>query len=343
MAALFTDIFRRRSALAIFLPMVLLYASSYFQRTAVPGTIFSQLQSDGLSAFQIAALAASFVYIYSLSQLVVGMLVDQYGGIRVIKIGGLIFCAGALSFPLLSSPWPMYLCRMLVGIGAGTMYLSLVRETDRLFGRENYSVVIGAIYFIGYGGGLMGTLPFERVIACVPWRWTLLVVGAVSVLIYWWFRRAVRTLPPAPVRRTRLSGVAVADHENPLCDDHRLRHGQTSPTVIIQTFSARNVGKTWRIQFGWSGATNFFADVRLYGGAVLQFGDFRLIENRRKPLIIFFHGLALSSRHECGGGAFQLAGWWFAAGFLLYGCLRSRDLFDAEQSEFAGRMTRPPD
>ncbi len=38
----------------LFVPLLLLYASSYFQRTAVPGTIFSQLQADlGLNAFQI--------------------------------------------------------------------------------------------------------------------------------------------------------------------------------------------------------------------------------------------------------------------------------------------------
>lgn len=82
----------------LFVPLLLLYASSYFQRTAVPGTIFSQLQADlGLNAFQIAGIGASFVYIYALSQLVVGMLADKYGGARVVTAGG-ILSAPARSF-----------------------------------------------------------------------------------------------------------------------------------------------------------------------------------------------------------------------------------------------------
>ena len=81
----------------LFIPMLLLYASSYFQRTAVPGTIFSQLQADlGLNAFQIAGIGASFVYIYALSQLVVGMLADKYGGALLLPEE--FFSAPARSF-----------------------------------------------------------------------------------------------------------------------------------------------------------------------------------------------------------------------------------------------------
>ena len=77
MSYFFRTLMKSRGSMLLFLPMLFLYASSYFQRTAVPGTIFNQLQTDlNLNAFQIAAMGASFIYIYALSQTIVGMLAD---------------------------------------------------------------------------------------------------------------------------------------------------------------------------------------------------------------------------------------------------------------------------
>ena len=161
---------RRRYFLA-YIPLILLYASSYFQRIAIPGTVFNELSGDfGFSAVQIAAMGTSFVFIYSICQLFVGMLADKFCGIRVITWGGILFCIGAIGFPCVGGNLRlMYLMRFLTGLGASSMYLSIIRETDRLFGRENYSVFLGIVYFVGYSGGLFGTYPFERLIAHFNW------------------------------------------------------------------------------------------------------------------------------------------------------------------------------
>ena len=48
---------RRRNALFIFITLSVPYTSSYFQRTAAPGTIFNALQTDyGFTAEQISFL-----------------------------------------------------------------------------------------------------------------------------------------------------------------------------------------------------------------------------------------------------------------------------------------------
>ena len=48
-----------RLSLAAFAAMALVYFFSYFQRTAVPGTIFNELQTDlGLSAASVALLGS---------------------------------------------------------------------------------------------------------------------------------------------------------------------------------------------------------------------------------------------------------------------------------------------
>ena len=154
MSRFFQDIWQRKRAFLLFIPLTLLYSTSYFQRTAIPGTIFNQLQHDlQITALQVSYIGASFIYVYSLSQLFIGYLVDRFGARKVVMLGGAVFCAGVVAFPLLKVPVLIYIARMVAGIGAGTMYLSLLRESDRLFGRENYSVMIGVVFVCGYAGG----------------------------------------------------------------------------------------------------------------------------------------------------------------------------------------------
>ena len=167
----------------VFLPLMLFYASSYFQRTAIPGTTFDLFRDDyGFSAVQIANLTASFVYIYAFCQLIVGMLADKYSGIRIVTVAGAIFCTGVVAFPFCGDNAPLlYCCRFLMGLGASSLYLSLVKEADRLFGRKNYSVMIGIIYFVGYSGGLFGTLPFGALCRQFNWITLLYWVGGITL------------------------------------------------------------------------------------------------------------------------------------------------------------------
>jgi len=78
----------RKHLIPLFTFFMLFYATSYFQRVAVPGTIFDRLLVDGLTGVQIAGIGASFTYTYAFFQLVIGILADKYNGTRVILAGG---------------------------------------------------------------------------------------------------------------------------------------------------------------------------------------------------------------------------------------------------------------
>jgi MFS family permease len=147
---LWQKIYSKREALRLFIPLLLIYAASYFQRTALPGTIYDTVSTDlHIGAEQVAYISSAFVYAYSLPQLAIGMLIDRFCGSRVVVFGGLIFVAGALWMPFCTSLPLVYASRAVTGLGASTMYLSLVKETDRLFDRKNYALMIGIAYFIG--------------------------------------------------------------------------------------------------------------------------------------------------------------------------------------------------
>ncbi|MBS3763897.1 MAG: MFS transporter [Planctomycetes bacterium] len=161
-----------------------LYFFSYFHRVAIPGTIFNELQSDmAFSASAVTALGAIFLYVYAGVQPLVGIMADRWGGTRVLIIGGTLMCIGSIVFPLAQSTAILYSSRALIGLGAGCMYLSLIKEIDTHFALENFSTFLGALIFMGYAGGLAGTFPFERATQAFGWRRSLLFIGIFSAIV----------------------------------------------------------------------------------------------------------------------------------------------------------------
>lgn len=100
MSDFFHDIAEKKRFLPLFISMMILYAASYFQRTSIPGTLFNDFQAEyGFSAAQIASLGSSYVYIYAFFQLVMGMLVDKYCGLRVVTFAGILSSSVRSDFP----------------------------------------------------------------------------------------------------------------------------------------------------------------------------------------------------------------------------------------------------
>ena len=158
--------------------MNVLYAASFFQRVAVPGTIFDQLQSEfALSVTGVVLLGSISLYVYGGLQLPAGLAIDRFGATRVIIVGGVILTLGSIMFPLSRSVSMLYAARSFVGLGASLVYLSVVKEVDNRFSDRDFPMALGVSGFIGYAGGLMGTFPFERSVRAIGWRGSLLWVG----------------------------------------------------------------------------------------------------------------------------------------------------------------------
>lgn len=173
----------RRYAVLLFALGIGIYFLVNVHRVAVPGQLFNELQRDfSMSASAVANLGSVFMYIYAATQLLVGLLVDKYGGMRVLAAGSTALSLGALLFPLAQSV-PMLLCsRMLVGLGCGAAYLCLIKETDRLFSR-NFAAVTGLVIFLGYSGGVVGTMPLVKLTALIGWRACLMTLAISGILI----------------------------------------------------------------------------------------------------------------------------------------------------------------
>jgi len=193
----------RRTRFRLLLPVVFgtgLYFFANIQRVAIPGSIFNLLQEDlNLSAPGVTALGSSFMYVYALNQLLIGLLVNRYGGRRVILPGALLFCLGSFWFPCSSGSW-VYVARALTGFGASALYLSLISETIRSF-RKNYTIAVSLVIMAGYAGGITANAPFVAAVRVVGWQPLLLLVAAGSVLCYLCFAISALSRKLQPVRR----------------------------------------------------------------------------------------------------------------------------------------------
>ena len=163
---------------------VLFYFFANFQRSVIPGAIFTDLQTDvGVSAAKITALGAAFMYVYGISQLFAGMLADKYGGYRIINIGGLLFCIGAVAFPFTHNIYIMYASRVIVGIGASSIYLSLIKEVHNAF-PKNFAPCLGVAMLVGYSGAMFANAPFVALVHHIGWR-NGLIYTAYAMLLIW--------------------------------------------------------------------------------------------------------------------------------------------------------------
>ncbi len=314
----------KRNAWLLFFPMMLFYAASYFQRTVIPGTTFNEFQSAyGLSAAEIAGLGSAYVCVYSVCQLIAGMFVDKYGGTRIVTVTGVIFCIGVIGFPLCGGNLTMmYLFRFLAGLGSSGLYLSLVREADRLFGRKNYSVMLGIVYFVGYGGGLFGTYPFAELSRFIYWNNMLIAAGFLSLGLYVLLLRARRFVPPAPVQP---GGFSLRPLWTVVCNPLSWRINFCSTVnfsihaIIQMVFGKKFLQDAAGLSAGEASATVFFQTLvcmfALLSGGIQS----RIAGNRRKPLMIFASGLVLANTVMmlltllCG-----LPAGFYVTGFLIY-------------------------
>ncbi len=169
--------------LALIFIGTLFYFFANFQRIAIPGAIFDVLEQElHVTAPFITAFGAIYMYVYAFTQLINGVLVDRYGGFRIMLTGGIILSLGAIMFPMTSCLFIMYLSRGLIGIGSSMFYLSLIKELREVVPEKNFGIAISVMLFIGYTGGIFANAPFVYAMSFASWREILIVLASISAI-----------------------------------------------------------------------------------------------------------------------------------------------------------------
>lgn len=181
----------------------LLYFVANFQRIAIPGAIFDILQQElNVAAPYITTFGAIFMYIYAFNQLIIGVLVDRFGGKRVILAGGIILGLGAILFPISSNLFIMYLSRALVGLGSSTFYLSIIKELREIFSDKDFGLAISVMLCIGYAGGIAANAPFVFMMKYASWREILIIIACIVFIATIVFAILLPLSKPAPINKS---------------------------------------------------------------------------------------------------------------------------------------------
>ena len=324
---------------------ICLYFLAMFQRIVIPGSIFSELQADlNVSAAAVTGLGAAFMYAYAATQLFTGILSDKFGGYRVITVGAILFCLGSLLFPMCRSIPPLlYLCRAVTGIGAGTIFLSVVKEIQRAF-PSRFGPVVGLAIMIGCGGAITASGPFVLMVRGTGWNAGLIAAGAVTALVTLLFlglRFTVRMPAPTGIR-FRIQSFFPA---------MRKRHNwriflMTGISMAIYYSFQTLLGKKFledycsmsAVAAGWVLAASWIlAAAANFGMPLLS----RLMGERRKPFMLF---MAIGTLISAGGLIPALVfewrmPWFFISLFILLAiCSNMSPVFLSILRE-----TNPPD
>lgn len=286
--------------LLLLLCMCLLYFFSFFQRIAVPGICFDELQRDfKTTAAAITALGSVFLYIYGFAQFFIGILADRFGGKRTMLAGATILAGAAILFPLSNSLPMLYITRAILAAGASTIFISLVKEIDTLFHPRHFAIWLGIAIFLGYSGGIVGTYPLERAINHFGWRHALLGAGLLSLLAL-----IITSVVFRQFRDNRQAGYSAAPK---LYLGAVLKNRLTYPPIIVSAINfpiyflfQATIGKKMLtdccgISSAHAASIIFLMMIVCAIAASLSGFFSRCIGNRRKPIILACAFLMLSA------------------------------------------------
>ena len=185
--------------------MLGIYCITSIHRVGIPGAIFNLLQADfQTSAGTISLLGVSFTIIYGMDMLLIGPLADKFGGMRMLLTGSLILFSGSLAFVLSRNTVFLIGSRILVGLGAGFIYLSLVKELTRLFPVRYFAVVMGFMYATSSLSNLLSTYPLVYFCEKTSWRatfGTLTILMGILIAVFFFLFKNTRlpAVNPVPI------------------------------------------------------------------------------------------------------------------------------------------------
>ena len=171
---------RKKKMMILACGIVIFFLTS-MAKVLIPATIFEDLQKTGMDVNRISTLGALFLYAYAASQLLMGCFSDRYGGVRILLIGGSMFSAGTIIFPLLDNYFLMLPARIITGFGAGTIFLGVAKLLDDLFSKR-FGIALGIVLVFGYLGPTTGTMPMVKLVETIGWRPAMLLPGIIALI-----------------------------------------------------------------------------------------------------------------------------------------------------------------
>ncbi len=204
--------------------MFLLAAINYLDRSALSVAATPLAAEFHLTPVQLGYLFSSFLWLYVVSLVPMGLIVDRFSTRGVNAVGIAVWSAATVLTGTVASFGALLGTRLAMGVGEATTYPAagrMIREWVPLRERALFTTLFnGGAYF----GPAIGGLTLGGLAAVAGWRWCFYACGAIGFvwLAGWllWFRRPeeVSWLEPeerAMILRERTEASAVAGSARP--------------------------------------------------------------------------------------------------------------------------------
>ncbi|MFN7662234.1 MAG: MFS transporter [Alphaproteobacteria bacterium] len=179
----------------IWLPLCLFFSYQFILRVS-PNVMTNEI----LSYFQINAthfgILTSLYYLgYSLMQIPIGILLDQYGPKYVSAVCVLLCIVGAVLFSL-SNYWPLaLLSRFLIGVGSSGAFISSTKVVRSWAPEKYFSLFMSATITVGLLSAHQGGALTSYLMEIVGWHKAVLYLGLAGLALFFFILTSVKNNP----------------------------------------------------------------------------------------------------------------------------------------------------
>ena len=156
---------------------------SFFHRVCT-GAIAGDLQREfEIGAAALGTLGATYFYIYGLTQVPLGVLIDTIGPRIILSVGMTVAGAGSIAYGLSESFAGALAARTLIGLGVSGVFVSTLKLHANWFSEQRFATAVGVSNVSGILGALVATAPLAWLVTQMPWRHVFIAIGVISIVL----------------------------------------------------------------------------------------------------------------------------------------------------------------
>jgi MFS family permease len=173
----------RRGAWLVWSISVLAYLVAVLQRSSfgIAGLVATgrfHITPAVLSTFVVLQLL-----VYTCMQIPVGLLLDRFGGRRLVLVGALTMATGQLVLAVATALPLAVLARVLVGAGDALTFISVLRVVNAWFPARRAPLITQLTALLGQLGQVLSAIPLAAVLHSRGWTAAFASAGGVGVLV----------------------------------------------------------------------------------------------------------------------------------------------------------------
>ncbi|MGI6349574.1 MAG: MFS transporter [Eubacteriaceae bacterium] len=167
----------------VFGVLLLTYFFVFFHRLSPAVVKVNLEEAFGMTAMQYSNLTAVYFYPYAIMQIPSGILADTLGARKTGVIGCLTMAVGSILFGIAPGFSMLMFGRMLVGLGASVIFLSILKIQSLWFAESEFGTLTGMTTFAGNLGGAVAQGPLALMVGLLTWRMSFIAIGIFSAFL----------------------------------------------------------------------------------------------------------------------------------------------------------------